>query len=158
MKAEGDKLIFNQLAKMQESGKLPIRCVADVMTRDVSSLTARHTFADAANLIATRHFRHFLVIEDARLVGVVSDRDVLRGLAGTDNWQGKEIREFMSVDPITVEPDTSLAAATSKMLSHRINCLPVVDANGNPCGILTSTDLLKCFETVLKSLQDYGCL
>ena len=158
MKPDSDKVVLNRLRKMAESGTLPIRCVADVMTRDVSSLTPRHHFADAVNLISTRHFRHFLVIENNRLVGVVSDRDVLRGLAGTDNWQRKEICEFMSVDPITVGPDTSLAAATSKMLSHRINCLPVLDANANPCGILTSTDLLKCFETVLKSLEDDGCL
>src|ERR1043166_9959921 len=114
-------------------------CVADVMTNEVVSLSPKHNFADTVNLIANRHFHHFVVVEDEKIVGVVSDRDILRGLARTDNWQRKEVGQFMTVEPTTVKPTTDLTTAISKMLSKRINCLPVVDPDGKVCGILTST-------------------
>ncbi|HEY7167175.1 MAG TPA: CBS domain-containing protein [Candidatus Binatia bacterium] len=154
----GEKLGANEVVKVGATGASAMRCVADVMTHEVLSLTPQHNFADAVNLIANRHFRHFVVVEQDRVVGVVSDRDILRGLARTDNWQRKEICEFMSVDPITVAPDMALSAAISKMLAHRINCLPVIEANGKPCGILTTSDLLKSYETLLRSLEERQCL
>jgi CBS-domain-containing membrane protein len=49
----------------------------------------------------------------------------------------------MSHDLITVTPDTKLSHAMEKMLSKRINCLPVVDDANNLCGIITSTDFLE---------------
>jgi acetoin utilization protein AcuB len=130
-----------------------IACVADVMTSEVLSLSPRHSFADAVNLIANRHFRHFVVIENDQIVGIVSDRDILRGLARTDNWQRKEVSQFMTLDPITVQPTASLSTAISKMLARRINCLPVVAADGKICGILTTTDLLKSYQKILEPLE-----
>ena len=155
---QSGKVSIDNPVKMQRSVPPGYRCVADVMTREVVSLTPHNNFADAVNLIASRHFRHFVVVDGDQVVGVVSDRDVLRGLARTDNWQRKEVREFMSTDPITVSPATSITAAISKMLAHRINCLPVVGTDGKPCGILTTTDLLKSYETTLHWFEEQGCL
>ena len=128
-------------------------CVVHAMTREVVSLSPHHNFADAVNLIANRHFRHFVVVDNGKIVGIVSDRDVLRGLARTDNWQSKEVSEFMTIEPITVTPDTSLSVAIAKMLARRINCLPVVAVDGTVCGILTSTDVLKSYQKVLESMD-----
>ena len=127
------------------------RCVDDVMTREVVSLSPLHNFEDAVNLISNRHFRHFVVVDNGHIVGIVSDRDVLRGLARTDNWQEKQVSEFMTVDPMTVKPDTSLSDAIAKMLDKKINCLPVIADDGTVCGILTSTDLLKAYQKELES-------
>ena len=121
------------------------------MTREVVSLSPRHNFEDAVNLISNRHFRHFVVIDNGQIVGIVSDRDVLRGLARTDNWQEKQVSEFMTIDPTTVKPDTSLSDAIAKMLDKKINCLPVIADDGTVCGILTSTDLLKAYQKELES-------
>jgi CBS domain-containing protein len=56
--------------------------VADVMTQHVITLTPEHSFYGALSLIAKHSFRHFLVIDEGgKLVGVVSDRDILRVLA-----------------------------------------------------------------------------
>jgi acetoin utilization protein AcuB len=139
-------------AGLQSANQRPA-CVGDVMTNEVVSLSPRHNFADAVNLIANRHFHHFVVVEDERIVGVVSDRDILRGLARTDNWQRKEVGQFMTVEPKTVQPSTDLSTSISKMLAKRINCLPVVDPDGKICGILTSTDLLKSYHSVLESFE-----
>ena len=51
----------------------------------------------------------------------------------------------MTQEPVTTTPDM-ISAAVREMLAKRINCLPVVAADGGLCGILTSTDLLKALE------------
>ena len=129
-------------------------CVADVMTRKVVTLSPHHTFADAVQIMSSHLFRHFVVIEsDSKLAGVISDRDLLRTLARTPDWQTKFVSQFMSRDVVTVNPGTELSLAVGKMLSKRINCLPVVDGGDRVCGIVTSTDLLKAYRKIQESLE-----
>lgn len=124
--------------------------VGEIMTKNVVCLSPHETFAEAIGLMANRPFRHFLVVEDDdRLVGVVSDRDLLRILARTPSWQKTRVAEVMTRTTITVHPDTPLSTAIDEMLLHRINCLPVVDDKECVLGIVTSTDLLR----VLKATQ-----
>ncbi len=137
---------------------VPLR-VADAMTWDPITLSPHHTFAEVVSFMAQHSFRHFLVVESPRrLVGVISDRDVLRALARTPNWHASYARELMSRDVIVVKPDTELSLAAGEMLSKRINCLPVVDDSGDICGIITSTDLLKSYRTVQESLEMQSAL
>ena len=101
-------------------------------------------------------FRHFLVVHaDERLAGVFSDRDVLRALGRTPNWQAKNVSGVMTHKVFTVTPETSLSAAASEMLSRRINCLPVVGNDGKVCGIITSTDLLRSYQKIQAALENY---
>ena len=122
--------------------------VADVMTRHVITLSPHHSFSDSITLMAKHSFRHFLVVEAGKLVGVVSDRDILRVLARTTNWNTTSVGQFMTRDVISVKPDTEISVAVGKMLSKRINCLPVIDDTNNLCGIITSTDFLKTLRSV----------
>jgi len=104
--------------------------------------------------MAKHPFRHFLVVDAAgRLVGVVSDRNVLRVLARTTNWNATSVSQFMTRDMITVETDDEISVAVGKMLSKRINCLPVVDEENNVCGVITSTDFLKTFRSVQETSE-----
>ena len=128
--------------------------VADVMTRDVVTLSPKHTFADIVSLMARHSFRHYLVAEPPRhLVGVISDRDVLRAMARTPNWHTSSAQELMSAQVIVASPDTELSVAAGTMLSKRINCLPVVDDRGDICGVITSTDLLKSYQAIQESAE-----
>ncbi|MGH7832524.1 MAG: CBS domain-containing protein, partial [Candidatus Binatia bacterium] len=90
---------------------------------------------------------HFPVLEDDhRLAGIVSERDILLLMAKKKTLQGTTVRELMTKAVVTVQAETSLSEAASKMLAYRLHCLPVVDSNGKLCGILTSTDLLNAFQ------------
>jgi acetoin utilization protein AcuB len=130
------------------------KCVADVMTRKTVTLNPHHGFTEAVSLMADRHFRHIVVADAAgRILGVISDRDILRTLARTSNWQTKDVGQIMTRDPITVKRETPLSVAVAKIVAKRINCLPVVDDDGKVCGILTSTDLLKSYQKLLESLE-----
>jgi predicted transcriptional regulator len=131
------------------------KCVADVMTRKTVTLSPHHGLADAVSLMADRYFRHVVVVDTGgQVLGVISDRDILRTLARTSNWQTKDVSQIMTRDPFTVKRETPLTVAVAKIVSKRINCLPVLDDEGKVCGILTSTDLLKAYQKLLESLEN----
>ena len=118
-------------------------------------MSPHDSFSEAITLMAKHSFRHFLVVDTANnLVGVVSDRDILRMLARTPNLQGTLVSQFMSRDVIAVKPDTRLSHATGLMLSKRINCLPVLNDTKNLCGIVTSTDFLKAYRSMQESVEN----
>ena len=137
------------------TGGESLTTVGDIMTRQVITMSPHHSFSDAITLMAKHSFRHFLVLDKAnRLVGVVSDRDILRRLARTTNFHDTSVSQFMSRNLITVTPDTKLSHAVGKMLSKRINCLPVIDDTKNLCGIITSTDLLQALRSMQVSAEE----
>jgi len=128
--------------------------VADVMMNTPITLNPTHSFSDAVTLMANHHFHHCLIVDSTgRLAGVVSDRDILRALSRTKDRETKNVSEIMTREPFTVRSGTLLMDAVATMVTEHINCLPVVNDDGSVCGILTSTDLLKSFQTVLGWLR-----
>jgi acetoin utilization protein AcuB len=128
--------------------------VADVMTGKVVTLSPHHSFNEVANLMNDRYFRHCVVVDSSRkVVGVISDRDILRSLARNPNSRSKSLEQFMTRNPITVKRNTPIVDAVAKILAKRINCLPVVEDDGSVCGIVTSTDLLKSYQQLLELVQ-----
>jgi CBS domain-containing protein len=151
---EGLSRIAKAVSSQKEHGPIPPMCVADVMTRQVVSLTPSQSFGEAVGLMANRPYRHVLVVHpDGRLAGVISDRDLLRKIAGTTDWKTKTVEEVMTREATTVRPETTLSAAVQEIIGRRINCLPVLDEHDKVCGIVTSTDLLSAFEKLQASLE-----
>ena len=128
--------------------------VADVMIAKVVTLSSHHSFDEAVRLMNDRHFRHCVVVDmQGKLCGVISDRDILRSMARSPNSHSKSLDQIMTRNPITVRRNTSILDAVSKLLSKRINCLPVVEEDGTVCGIVTSTDLLKSYQQLLEMVH-----
>lgn len=146
------------VSKQKNSVSSPIKSsatrVADVMTSKLVTLSPHQTFGEAVQLMSNHRFRHFLVLHaDGKLAGVFSDRDVLRALGRTPNWQAKTVSGVMTHNVVTVKADTPLSMAAAEMIKRRINCLPVIDDNGKVCGIITSTDLLVTYQSLQESLE-----
>lgn len=87
--------------------------------------------------------RHLPVVDGQRLVGVLSQREVLgyHVRVGARLAARAPVKEIMSVPPITVGPDDTVASSVERMVQNRVGCLPVVDA-GKLLGVVTRTDLL----------------
>ncbi len=106
---------------------------------EVSVLELIHTFHE-------KQFRHLLVVEaDDKLIGVVSDRDVVRCLGhgrkpDREALERIKAREIMSGDLVTVGPQTPVVRAARIMLDQGISCLPVKEEE-RLVGIVTNTDL-----------------
>ncbi len=127
------------------------RRVADVMTRDFVSVRPDERLDLVEDVMRLGRIRHMPVIDRGRLVGIVSQRDVLAAsLSSERDFEAVERRSFirslqvnavMTRDPIVIAPDASLAAAARRMTEHRIGCLPIVE-NGEVQGVVTLTDLI----------------
>jgi acetoin utilization protein AcuB len=99
-------------------------------------------------------FHHLLVVgDDKTLRGVVSDRDLLRALSpyvGTAAETtrdiaslNKRVHQIMSRQPITLKADGTVDDAIALLLDHRISCVPIVDDQFRPVGIVSWRDILR---------------
>jgi CBS domain-containing protein len=78
-----------------------------------------------------------LVIGGGRLIGILTDRDIMRKVAPHPNALKSSVDVIMSRDPITVHPNTSAAEALRLMTEHHFRNLPVVDERGAIKGVMT---------------------
>lgn len=123
--------------------------IGSVMRTDVMTLYPEETVGDALALFGERRFRHLLVCEGRRhLVGLVSDRDLLRFLIDHPGAMQTPVGEMMTRRLRTVRASNPLSEAASLMMRNRIHCLPVVDDDGVVEGIITSSDLLGVLHAV----------
>lgn len=126
--------------------------VADLMTRDVRTLSPEQTLREAVVLMRRLKVRHLPVIDQDRVVGIVTDRDVKRatpsalsedGRAGYDRVLNETpISQVMTRDPLTIQPSMTVKEAVKALIDHRFGALPVV-ADGKLVGIVTQSDFLK---------------
>jgi acetoin utilization protein AcuB len=127
--------------------------VADIMSRDVITIGADQDVFSVRRLFDERGFHHLLVVDHGKLVGVISDRDVLREASPfidtlAERAQDlatlkKRVHQIMSRDLVVAKGDDSVAHAARAMLDHGVSCLPVVTADGRVEGVVTSRDLLR---------------
>jgi CBS-domain-containing membrane protein len=133
---------------------MPPVLVSHLMSSPVVSLFAEQTLPLADDIMRFKHLRHLPVItEEGRVVGLVSHRDLLRvqisSLTGLTEDQRRarqedvRIRDVMTRDVWTVQPETLASVAGRTLLDHTFGCLPVVDANHVLVGIVTERDFLK---------------
>jgi CBS domain-containing protein len=99
-------------------------------------------------MMQEKHIRHLLVIDDdGRLVGIVSERDVI-------GKTGATARSIMTPQPVTLHPDSQIGPAVTMMVQKKISCLPVVK-HDRPCGIITTTDLLVTLQCTLQLFEKW---
>jgi CBS domain-containing membrane protein len=127
--------------------------VRDLMTADVLTLTARDNLASLYDLMDSRHIRHVPVVDDDdALVGIVSDRDLLRGALGEESslplsvrrqmLEQLKVEEIMNTEPMTVDAEQAAREAGELMMELKVSCLPVVDGS-RLIGIITESDFVR---------------
>jgi len=121
--------------------------VRDSMTRDVFTLGPEASAAEAWALCNDHNIRHVPVVEEDRLVGLVSDRDLrdVRGGGGdreSDTPRWVRLGDMMTRNIVTVHPLDTIEHAAREIYDRKIGCLPVV-AEGELVGIITSADMMR---------------
>ena len=114
--------------------------VADVMSRDLLTGGASTPLVEAAAAMTRRHVGALLVLDGDRLIGILTERDVLRAVASGDT--GGQVSDWMTWHPETVEPDETTQQAGVVMIHGGFRHLPVV-AGGDPVGIVSIRDLMR---------------
>jgi len=127
--------------------------VRDVMTRKIAVLREEQNLELAERAMKAYAFRHLPVVEGDKLVGLVTERDLLRAAISTldkahelldDNLKRYYfVREIMTADVVTVRPETPLLEAARIMANRKLGCLPVTEQDGTLVGIVTRSDLVE---------------
>jgi len=116
--------------------------IRDVMSADLTTVSPSTTVADAASLMSTRQVGSALVLEGDRLVGIFTERDVLRAVASDFDAEHHPVTEFMTKGPKTIGPDVDAHEALESMFAFGFRHLPVVD-DGRVVGIVSMRDVTR---------------
>jgi len=129
------------------------RPVSEVMRRDFVSLNRNDRLDFADEVMRFGRIRHLPVLDHGRVVGIVSNRDLLaasltRVLSFSRSQRDTflhsvEVAEVMTKDVCCTAPDTPLAEAARLLLARKIGCLVVVGEGDRAVGLVTETDLLR---------------
>jgi acetoin utilization protein AcuB len=109
------------------------------MAKRLVTVSPEDSVANARGLLSKHGIHHLPVVEQQRLVGIVTDRDVRSAPA-----KAKRVGDIMTAKPRVIGPDAFVDEAARRLRRHRIGGLPVVD-NGRLIGILAAADVLDAF-------------
>jgi CBS domain-containing protein len=122
--------------------------VSDVMTTAVLTVRAGDELASAAQEMRQADIRHLPVVDDrGRVIGVISDRDLLR--ADVKSHPHRKVAGIMTADVLSIRPGTAAREATVMMLEYKVSCLPVTNDLGELVGLVTETDFLRILNRML---------
>jgi len=126
--------------------------VGQIMSRRVVTVTMDDTLAKVQKLFREFRFHHLLVLEERRLVGVISDRDLLKALSPaigtlmeTDRDRAtlnKRAHQIMSRHPVSATADVPIETAARLLIEKKVSCLPIVTDDQTLVGILSWKDIL----------------
>lgn len=127
------------------------KTIESIMTHKLVTIKPDNSLRYIRKLFEKYKFHHLLVAEDGKLIGVVSDRDLLSELSPfldtlSDHPRDKAAlnkvaHQIMSRDPLTVNKETSIETACQLLLEKNISCLPVTNSQNYLEGILTWRDV-----------------
>lgn len=121
--------------------------VEEIMKKDVFTLRSDQTVQDVMDLFEEKRIRHAPIVDDGKVVGIVTDRDLKDAMPSmfTVSPKGepykKKVSEIMTANPIIAHPLDFVEEIALVFYEHKIGCLPVVSQN-ELVGFLTETDLL----------------
>ncbi len=122
------------------------------MTTSVETIGRNDELTIADDIMKMKRIRHLPVVEEGRLVGILTQRDLFHAALSTALNFGEKaqkeflktvvVKEVMTEEVRTIGPDADVKEAAGLLIEHRIGCLPVVD-KGKLVGIVSETDLLR---------------
>ena len=112
------------------------------MTRDLVTVAPEDTVGEAAQKMVDRGIGSAVVSDFGRLIGILTERDLLRAVAARTHSSEARVREWMTADPVTASPDMQAAEAAEIMLEKGFRHLPVVEGE-RAVGIVSVRDVLR---------------
>jgi CBS domain-containing protein len=129
--------------------------IATIMTQNLVTIDVNSTLTEVNKLFSKKPIRHLPVTSDGKLVGILSQTDILRISFGNTFGEGQEdadeaifdmlsINQVMKHSPVTVNSEDTIQDAAQIFSEKEFHALPVVD-DGELVGIVTTTDIMKFF-------------
>lgn len=129
--------------------------VTEIMSHNVVTVELDDRLHVVKEIFDNLKFHHLLVVDNDELLGVVSDRDLLKALSpnlGTNNENfkdvatlNKKVHQIMTRHPIVLKSTATIDDVVDLFIKNRISCIPVVDDKNKPIGIVSWRDVIKRF-------------
>ena len=116
--------------------------LGEVMSRDVITIEPFDTIGHAAEKMVAEGVSAIVVSDGGRLIGIVTERDLTRAVAGRVHSSEARVREWMTADPLTLGPDATPEDAAKIMLDNGFRHVPIVD-DGRAVGIVSIRDVAR---------------
>jgi len=127
--------------------------IETIMSKKVVTVDIDHPLSVVKEIFDYTRFHHLLVVESDILCGVISDRDLLKTISpniGTAAETSRDIEtlnkrahQIMTRQLVTLNPDAKIDDAIKIFNSHTISCIPIIDEQKKPVGIVSWRDILK---------------
>ena len=101
--------------------------LSEIMREDFITVAPEDTLGEVAQKMVDVNVGSVIVKDFGRLIGILTERDMLKAMAGRVHTSDARVREWMTADPITASPDTPIEAAARTMLDNGFRHLPVID-------------------------------
>lgn len=133
---------YKESSRSVSSGDV-LQYVHEIMQSEVDTLQATDSLEDAKRKFRIHRYRHIPILDSSdRLVGILSDRDILRLMADEIQFIGS-VHNHMVTKVLTAAPNTRIRDAANTMVQEKIGCLPILSPRLELVGILTRSDILK---------------
>lgn len=137
--------------------------IENLMTTELVTVEMDDSLERVKTLFDTHGFHHLLVVEEGRLFGVVSDRDLLKAMSpkvGSRAMSERDeqtlktrVHRVMTRQPITLPPHASVRDAMEIFVTERVSCIPVVDDGKHPVGIVSWRDILRVMLEKIREVE-----
>ena len=112
------------------------------MTKRVLTIESKETVLEGAKLMSQKEVGDLIVVDNEMPVGIVTERDFVRGIMARGKTLDTKISDVMSSPLVTISPDASVKEAARKMVKHRIRRLPVLKEH-KLVGIIVVSDFAR---------------
>ena len=130
--------------------------IEEIMSKDLVTIGMDDSLKTVKAIFDNASIHHLLVVESDKLFGVISDRDLLKALspnigtlAETNRdtiTLNKRVHQLMTSKLVTLTPDAEISDVIEIFNNHDVSCIPVVDDNDKPVGIISWRDILKAIK------------
>jgi CBS domain-containing protein len=121
--------------------------VRDLPHGRLLSVVPNLNLAEVARRMRAEDCDSLAIMAGKRLVGIITERDLVRAIADGVDPDKARADMFMSADPATVSADEDVSVVAVKMMALGIRHLPVVDGKGNPVGLISARDLVRVLDS-----------
>ncbi len=117
--------------------------VRRIMTTDPIVAKPDDIVRDISNMMVTKKIQQLPVVEDGKLVGIVTSYDLWRNLRESADSEDKTVREVMNTNVLKIAPKDKVGTAAELFIDRRFKTLPVVNLRNELKGVVTSFDVIK---------------
>ena len=111
--------------------------LADVMRTEVIEVAPEDTLGEVAERMSAMNVGAVVVKDYGRLIGILTERDMLKAMAARVHTSEARVRQWMTEDPLTASPEMDVEEAAQVMLEHNFRHLPIVDDAGGVVGLVS---------------------